>query len=162
QPQPSERSAISFTARNGDVWLSDQRGVTRFQNAKQQTFPRSDKNIPAEVVAFTELMDGKIIAATANKLWAFDGMNWSSIRAGFVCIDALRVSPDGARWVATETGVHLQVSAVRIGNNLPEGLPSADVRQLREDQFGRLWAASTLAWAQFFTAADADAPRTFI
>src|SRR5690606_37871117 len=41
QPQPPEHSAISFTARNGDVWLSDQRGVTRFQNEKQQTFPRS-------------------------------------------------------------------------------------------------------------------------
>ncbi len=157
-----ELSANSFTARNGDVWLSDERGVARVQNEKRQTFPQSDKNIPDYVVAFAELIDGKMIAATTDKLWEFDGMNWSSIRAGFVGINALLCSRDGTLWVATENGVHRLVSGGWIENNLAEGLPSADVRQLREDQLGRIWAETTLGWAQFHPEADTDAPRTFI
>lgn len=158
----SQPSLVSFQSRKGDLWTSDERGVTHSQNEKQQFFPRSDKNIPAEVVAFAELIDGKIIAATADKLWEFDGRNWSSIRAGFVGINALLCSRDGTLWLATENGVHRLVSGVWIENNLAEGLPSADVRQLHQNQSGRIRAGTALGWAQFHPEADTDAPRTFI
>ena len=94
------------------------------------------------VVAFAELADGKIVAATEDKLWDFDGRNWTSSRAGFFGIKKLLHSRDGSLWVATADGLHRLMTGTWVENDLAEGLPSSDVSHLLEDQQGRIWVGT--------------------
>ena len=165
-PQPDaewcDSFSILFAARNGDLWWSGDKGVARYSNQAWQMFPLSDQHIPAAVVAFAELADGKIVAATDDKLWEFDGRNWSSTRAGFIGIKALLHSRDGTLWVASSAGLHRLASGTWIENSLPEGLPGTEVSHLREDERGRIWAGTSQGLALFHPEADTDAPQTSI
>jgi len=50
---------------------------------------------------------------------------------------------DGSVWVASESGLHRFLQGTWVENGTEEGLPSAAVRELYEDQRGGIWAATT-------------------
>ncbi len=158
-----------FVAQNGDLWLSGQQGIACYTEARWHIFPATgDKSTPEGATWFAELPDGRIWAAAQDQIWEFDGHNWSAIRSGFDRINALVRTRDGSVWVATNSGLYRYVQGTFvpqgtwIENGPEEGLPSAAVRDIHEDQRGRLWAATTRGLSVFHPEADPDPPQTHV
>ena len=154
--------AVFFATQNGDLWLSGNQGIAWCHDRKWRMFSPSDKNSPGPALGFAELADGRIWCATRDRIWEFDGRNWSTVRAGFDHINALLRTQDGSVWVACNSGMHRFCRGAWVENGVEEGLPSAEVRQLCEDQRGRVWAGTTRGLALFHPEADPDPPQTHI
>jgi signal transduction histidine kinase/ligand-binding sensor domain-containing protein len=163
-PDPAPGSSLStlFAAQNGDLWVSGDHGTACYHDQKWRTFTSTDRSIPESVVGFTELADGKIWCATADKVWAFDGRNWSAVRAGMDRINAFIGTRDGSLWVADEGGLHRFFQGAWVENGPEEGLPGGGVREIYEDQRGRLWAGTTRGLSLYHPEADPDPPRTYV
>ncbi len=161
-PEPSPGSAIStlFTAQNGDLWVSGEHGTAWYHEQKWRPFISNDGSSPASVVSFAEQVDGRLWCATQDKIWAFDGRNWSAMRVGLDHINALAGTRDGSLWVATESGLHRFFQGAWTENGTEEGLPGAAVRDLYEDPRGRLWAATANGLSLYHPEADPDPPHT--
>jgi signal transduction histidine kinase len=161
-PPPGAVYATLFAARNGDLWLSGDRSIAWYHEKKWRVFPVSDRAVPEVVLGFTELTDGRIWCATQDKLWEFDGRNWSSAYAGFDHINALQCDRSGNVWVADDAGMHRLFQKIWIENGREEGLPDATVHEIFEDQGGRIWAATPHGLSRYHPEADVDPPRTLI
>ena len=159
---PERHITAFFAAQNGDLWVSGRAGPASYHDKKWQTFFSNDKSTPEGVSAFVELPDSKIWAAAADKIWEYDGRSWSVLRRGFDRINAMLRGRDGSIWIATESGLHRFLQGAWVENGMEEGLPSAAVRELCEDQRGILWAATTRGLSVYEKDADTDPPRTFI
>ena len=151
-----------FAARNGDLWLSGDKGVAWYHEKKWRTFPVSNRAVPDVALYFTELPDGRIWCATQDKLWKFNGRDWSSVPAGFDHINALQCARDGSVWVADDAGIHRYFQKVWIGNGREDGLPDAPVHDIFEDQHGNIWAGTPHGLSRYHPEADPDPPHTFI
>jgi len=151
-----------FTAQNGDLWLGAERGTALYHEKKWRVFSSTDKSTPESVICFAEIADGKIWCATADKVWEFDGRNWSTVGRGFDRVNAMVRTRDGSVWVACNNSLLRYSQGNWVENGIEEGLPSASVRDLCEDQSGRFWAATTHGLSMYFPDADADPPQTFI
>ena len=151
-----------FAARNGDLWLSGDKGMAWYHEKKWRAFPVSNHAVPEVVLSFTELTDGRIWCATQDKLWEFNGRDWSSVHAGFDHINALQCARDGSVWVADDAGVHRFFQKVWIENSQEDGLPDATVHDIFEDQHGNIWAGTPHGLSRYHPEADPDPPRTFI
>ena len=161
-PPPATGFSTLFAARDGDLWLGGDNGIAWYHNKKWRLFPVSDRAIPDQVICFAELPNERIWCATREKLWEFDGQNWSPINAGFNNIHALLCSRDGSVWVADDAGMHRFSKNVWIGNSREEGLSDAIVLGIFEDQRGRVWAGTPHGLNLYHPEADPDPPRTFI
>jgi signal transduction histidine kinase len=151
-----------FTAQNGDLWLSAEHSTALYHDKKWRVFSSSDKSTPEAALCFAEIADGKIWCATGDRVWEFDGRNWSTVRRGFDRINAMERSRDGSVWVASNNGLFRFFQGNWVENGPEEGLPSASIRDLCEDQSGRLWTGATHGLSVYFPDADTDPPRTFI
>ena len=151
-----------FTAQNGDLWLAAEHATALYHEKKWRVFSSTDKSTPESVIGFAEIADGKIWCATADKVWEFDGRNWSTVGRGFDRVNALIRTRDGSVWVASNNGLLRHSQGNWIENGIEEGLPSGSVRDLCEDQSGRFWAATTHGLSMYFPDADVDPPQTFI
>jgi signal transduction histidine kinase len=151
-----------FTAQNGDLWLSGEHGTALYHEKKWRVFFSNDKSTPEAALCFAEIADGKIWCATSDRVWEFDGRNWSTVRRGFDGIDAMTRTRDGSVWVASNNGLYRCSQGNWVENGVEEGLPSASIRNLCEDQSGRLWTGTTHGLSVYFPDADTDPPRTFI
>ena len=151
-----------FTAQNGDLWLGSERGTALYHEKKWRVFSSTDKSTPESVLCFAEIADGKIWCATSDKVWEFDGRNWSILRHGFDRINAMVRTRDGSVWVACNNGLYRFSQGNWVENGVEEGMPSASVRDLCEDQSGRFWAGTTHGLSMYFPDADVDPPQTFI
>jgi signal transduction histidine kinase len=151
-----------FTAQNGDLWLAGEHATALYHEKKWRVFSSTDKSTPESVLCFAEIADGKIWCATPDKIWEFDGRNWSTIGRGFDRVNAMVRTRDGSVWVASNNGLLRYSQGNWIENGIEEGLPSAGVRDLCEDQSGRFWAATTHGLSMYFADADVDPPQTFI
>ncbi len=154
--------SILFAARNGDIWLSGDKGMAWYHEKKWRAFPVSNRAVPDAVLFFTELPDGRIWCATQNELWEFNGRDWSSVQAGFEHINALQCARDGSVWVADDAGVHRYFQKIWIENGREDGLPDATVHEIFEDQHGNIWAGTPHGLCQYHPEADPDPPHTFI
>jgi signal transduction histidine kinase len=167
-PDPPTDPALSsnllalFTAQNGDLWLSAEHATALFHDKKWRVFSSADKSTPEATLCFAEIADGKIWCATSDKVWEFDGRNWSTAQRGFDRVNAMLRSRDGSVWVASNNGLYRFFQGNWVENGIEEGLPSSTVRDLCEDQSGRLWTATTHGLSVYFSDADTDPPRTFI
>ena len=163
-PDASPRDTLStlFVAQNGDLWVSGELGTACFHDQKWRAFPSNDKSNPEAIVGFAELADGKIWCATADKIWAFDGRNWSAVRVGMDRINAFIGTRDGSLWVAGDGGLHRFFQGAWVENSMEEGLPGGAVRELYEDQRGRLWAGTARGLSLYHPEADPDPPQTFV
>jgi signal transduction histidine kinase/ligand-binding sensor domain-containing protein len=151
-----------FTAQNGDLWLGGERATALYHEKKWRVFSSTDKSTPESVISFAEIADGKIWCATSDKVWEFDGRNWSTIGRGFDRVNGLIRTRDGSAWVASNNGLLRYSQGNWIENGTEEGLSSPSVRGLCEDQSGRFWAATTHGLSMYFPDADVDPPQTFI
>ncbi|HTY88613.1 MAG TPA: ATP-binding protein [Candidatus Acidoferrum sp.] len=161
-PPPPAAYATLFAARNGDLWLSGDTGLAWYHEKKWRQFPLSERTVPEAVLGFAELSDGHIWCATQDKLWEFDGRNWSTMRAGFEHINTLLGSRDGSVWVGDDAGVHRYFQKVWIENNSDDGLPDASVHEILEDQAGHIWVGTPHGLSRYHPEANPDPPRTFI
>jgi len=103
---PGSNLSTLFAAQNGDLWVSGDRGTACYHDRKWRTFASTDGSNPDSVVGFAESADGKTWCATHDKVWAFDGHNWSVARVALDHVDALITTRDGSLWVATDGGLH--------------------------------------------------------
>ncbi len=161
-PEPSFGNDLStlLAAQNGDLWVSGDRGTAWFHDQKWRIFASADQSTPDSVVAFAELADGRIWCATPDKVWAFDGRDWSAVRVGLDHINAFITSRDGGLWVGTDTGLHRFFQGAWVENGVEEGLPGGGVRELCEDPRGRVWAGTARGLSLYHPGADPDPPQT--
>jgi signal transduction histidine kinase len=150
-------------AQNGDIWIGAEHGTACFHENKWTAFSSGDKTSPDEPVGFVELQDGRIWCATAERIWQFDGRDWSEIRRGFDRINSLvRARRDGSIWLASEGGLYRFIQGSWVENGIEEGLPGPLVRGLHEDQRGRVWAGTTRGLSLYDPDTDRDPPQTQI
>ncbi len=166
-PCPAPGAAIGkdwsalFEEPNGDFWLGTGHGTAWYHEKKWRFFNAADKTGPEAPVAFAELADGKMWCATSDKIWQFDGRDWSEVRRGFDQITCLlRAHRDGSVWVASQGGLHRYYEGAWIENGLEEGLPSSSIRALCEDQRGRLLAGTAHGLSHYDPEADREPPET--
>jgi signal transduction histidine kinase len=161
-PPPASGFSTLFAARDGDLWLGGDSGIAWYHKNKWRLFPISNRAVPDPVVRFAELPNERIWCATRDKLWEFDGQNWSPTGASFININDLWCSRDGSVWVADDAGMHRFFKNIWIGNSREEGLPDASVLGIFEDQRGRIWAGMPHGLSLYHPEADTDPPRTSI
>jgi signal transduction histidine kinase len=162
ESSPGKNLYNLFAAQNGDLWVSGDRGTAWYHDQKWRTFASTDSSTPQSVVGFAEFTDGRIVCATQDKVWAFDGRNWSVLRAGLDRINALLAARDGGLWVGTDSGLHRFFQGAWVENGTDEGLPGGGVRELYEDLRGRIWAGTAYGLSLYHPEADPDPPRTYI
>ncbi len=162
-PLPAGSGFIaSFATQTGDLWLSSEKGIAWFHEKKWRVFAGSDTSVPEGALRFTEVPEGRIWSATPDTIWEFDGRSWSAIRYGFDRINALLRSRDGSIWISSNNGVHRYFQGAWLENGVEEGLPSASVRGICEDQRGRIWAATPHGLSLYHPEADPDPPKTYV
>lgn len=151
-----------YAARNGDLWLSGENGVASYHDQQWQIFVAPDRTSPEAGTAFTELPDGKIWCAAVDKIWEYDGHNWSILRVGFDRIETMVRSRGGDVWVGSNSGVHRYMGGAWVENGVEDGLPSPAIRELLEDPRGQIWAGTAFGLSLFHPEADRDPPQTSI
>ncbi|MGO8926829.1 MAG: ATP-binding protein [Limisphaerales bacterium] len=163
-PDPPLGASLStlFAAQNGDLWVGSDRGTACLHDQKWRAFISTDRSSPESVVGFAELVDGRIWCATADKVWAFDGRSWSAVRAGMERVNGFIGTRDGSLWIAGDSGLHRFFHGAWVENDAEEGLPGGGVRELCEDQRGRLWAATAHGLSLYHPEADPDPPQTYV
>ena len=176
EPAPSAIFDVAVGA-HGMFWLATSEGVFcrlpqtwqldanppagLFSPAPRETFAESSP-APRDAVAIVHLPEGKIWCATAEKVWAFDGLNWATIRGGIGRINAMIRSSDGGVWVASSEGLHRYIRGNWIDIGVEDGLPTAMARDVREDASARIWAATPRGIVVNHPEGDLDAPRAVI
>jgi signal transduction histidine kinase len=162
EPPPGTFLSALLAAQNGDLWVSGDRGTAWYHDQKWRTFASTDGSTPESVVAFAEFADGRIWCATPDKVWAFDGRNWSAMRGGLDRINALMAARDGSLWVGTDSGLYRFFQGAWVENGTDEGLPGGGIRHLYEDVRGRIWAGTAHGISLYHPEADTDPPRTYV
>ncbi|TAK94438.1 MAG: hypothetical protein EPO07_16710, partial [Verrucomicrobia bacterium] len=154
--------SAALIARNGDFWLGGASDIAWRHKDSWRVFTSTNQIGPENIVAFVESPDGRICCATPSKVWEFDGRDWLVLRGGFDHINALCCARDGTLWVGARAGLHRCVRGAWVQNDTADGLPSAVVTAVREDDSGRIIAITANGASVFQPEADDDAPRTFI
>jgi signal transduction histidine kinase/ligand-binding sensor domain-containing protein len=162
-PEPAARSSLSclLATQSGDLWLAGEFG-TALLRGRWTVFPATESGAPEGVRHLVELPTGQIWGASREKIWSFDGKNWSLVRAGFHHLNAMLCARDGGVWVGEDKGLARFIKGHWIENGVPEGLVAGPVRALCEDQRGGIWAASGQIISLYHPEADSDPPVTFI
>ena len=166
-PSPSPTAGTNwyafFQAQNGEYWLSTELGTAQYAEEKWKGhLSSSEQGTPQGAGWFLEMPDGRIWSASQDMVWEFDGHNWAIVRRGFDHINKLTRSRDGSVWIASNGGLFRYFQASWIENGPEEGLPSSVIRDLQEDQRGRLWAATSRGLSVFHSEADTDPPQTYV
>ena len=156
---PGSNFSSLFAAQNGDLWFSGERGTAWYHDQKWRTFASTDGSAPDSVIDFAESTDGRIWAATQERVWGFDGRNWTVVRTGLDRINALIAARDGSLWLGTDSGLHRFFQGSWVENGTEEGLPSGGVRDLCEDSRGRIWAGTAHGLRLYHPEADPDPPE---
>ena len=159
---PGNAFAALFAAQNGDLWFSSDRGMAWYHDQKWRTFTSTDSSAPDSAFDFAESTDGRIWAATQERVWGFDGRNWTVVRTGLDRINALIAARDGSLWLGTDSGLYRFFQGSWIENGTEEGLPGGGVRTLYEDSTGRIWAGTAHGLRLYHPEADPDPPKTYI
>jgi signal transduction histidine kinase/ligand-binding sensor domain-containing protein len=169
-PYPPPESAIGtnltslLVTQNGDLWVSGELGTGWYHEQKWRRFVSTDNSTPQAALGFVEMSEGKVWCAAQDRIWEFDGRNWSAVRRGFDRIQGLlRSRRDGSVWVASNNGIHrFAPSGAWVENGLEEGLPANSIRCVGEDSAGRLWAGTARGLSFYYPDADVDPPKTQI
>ncbi|HEV2319139.1 MAG TPA: ATP-binding protein [Verrucomicrobiae bacterium] len=157
-----EKLVTLFVAQNGGIWIGGNRILWR-QNNHWRSVESTDQPGPKSAVAFAQMIDGTILCATLNEIWAFtDNKGWTLLQSGFNHIYGLMLSHDNSMWVASNGGLFRFYKGAWLENGAAEDLPDGPVRAVCEDQLGRVWAATIRGLRVFYPEAHPDPPRTFV
>ena len=143
--------------------MSGDRGTAWYHDQKWRTFASTDgssSGVRRRLRRIGRWQD--LVRTTQDKVWAFDGRNWSVVRAGLDRINALIAARDGSLWVGTDSGLHRFFQGAWVENGTEEGLPGGGVRELCEDPRGRIWAGTAHGLSLYHPEADPDPPRTYV
>jgi signal transduction histidine kinase len=151
-----------FAAQNGSLWFSSERGTAWYHDQKWRTFASTDGSAPDSIVDFAESTDGRIWAATRERVWGFDGRSWAVVRTGLDRINALIAARDGSLWLGADSGLHRFFQGSWVENGTEEGLPNGGIRELCEDSRGRIWAGTAHGLRLYHPEDDPDPPKTYI
>ncbi|MCL5098111.1 MAG: ATP-binding protein [Candidatus Omnitrophica bacterium] len=146
----------------GDVWLGGNAGIGLWRDNKLRTFSRADGQAPNAAICLLPLPDGKIWCGGLGRIFEFDGKNWSVVRDGFDRVNALIRGRAGTIWVASSDGLYRYADGSWVENGIDEGLPSAAVYRVFEDQRGNLWAGTARGLSRYDPSSDIDPPRTYV
>jgi signal transduction histidine kinase/ligand-binding sensor domain-containing protein len=162
-PQAAAAANLSciLATLSGDLWLAGDFG-TAWLHGRWTVFAASDSDAPVGVCHLVELPTGQIWSASREKIWNFDGKNWSLVRGGFNHLNAIICARDGGVWVGDNSGVTRFIKGHWIENGAEEGLAGGPIYALCEDQRGSIWAAESNGVALYHPEADSDPPRTYI
>jgi signal transduction histidine kinase/ligand-binding sensor domain-containing protein len=158
-PRTNLNYSTLLAAQNGDLWLGGEQGVAWRHEKRWKIFVTADKSAPVGATCFAEMADGKIWCAGQDRIWEFDGRSWSGIRQGFDRINGMLRARDGSVWVASNSGLHRFFQNAWVENGMEDGLPSAAVREIYEDEHG-VWAGTTHGLSLYHPDADPDPPQT--
>jgi signal transduction histidine kinase/ligand-binding sensor domain-containing protein len=162
-PPPVAAANLSclLATQAGDLWLAGDFG-TACLHGRWTVFPSSASGAPEAVAHLLELPAGQIWSASREKIWSFDGKNWSLVRAGFHHLNAMLCGRDGSVWAGDDTGLARFIKGHWIENGMEEGLDGGPIRVLCEDQRGNIWAVASHSTSLYHPEADSDPPLTFI
>jgi signal transduction histidine kinase len=150
-----------LATQSGDLWLAGEFG-TAWLRGRWTVFPSSERDLPEGISHLAELPTAQIWGASHEKIWSFDGKDWSLVRSGFHHINAMLATGNGEVWVAQDSGLAQFVKGHWIEHGIEEGLTGEAIRALCEDQRGGIWAAASNSVRVFHAETDSDPPRTFI
>lgn len=151
-----------FVAQNGDLWIGGKGAMWRHDN-QWRYFMTADQPEPQSPVAFTEMLDGTIVCATPNEIWAFDEKKgWTLLQYGFNHINSLLRSRDGGIWIASNGGLFRFYKGAWFENSAEEDLPNGPVHAIYEGDRGQIWAGTIHGLRIFNPEADADPPKTLL
>ncbi|NPD44453.1 MULTISPECIES: T9SS type A sorting domain-containing protein [unclassified Lentimicrobium] len=98
----------SITEINGDIWIGEGKGISRFDGTTWTNYPWSVMNAPWDWIwihKIIEDLDGNIWACGEAGLWKFDGTNWAyfgegtpELSAGFMFMDMV-MDEEGVLWI---------------------------------------------------------------
>ncbi len=153
---------VFFTSQNGTIWIGGSGGLALYRDQKWLRFDTGQGPAPESACCMIELADGKLWCGTRDKIWQYDGKNWTVLQSDFDHINGFYKSDDGSVWIASNSGVTRYFRGEWVLNGAPEGLPSPVVRQVLQDRRGRIWAASVGGLSLYHPEADAEPPQTFL
>ncbi len=154
--------SFSYAATNNDLWLGGNTGLILIRDNKSVTFNRADGEPPEAAFCLLEVSEGKLWCGGQGKIHEFDGRIWTVVRGDLDRVNRMIRTRDGAIWVATSDGLLRYFNGIWLVNGVEEGLPSATVYAVFQDQRGALWAGTARGLSRFHPDADIDPPRTFI
>ncbi|HEY3860884.1 MAG TPA: ATP-binding protein [Verrucomicrobiae bacterium] len=150
-----------LAAPSGDLWLGGDFG-TAWLHGRWTVFPATNSGSPEGTLHLAELPGGQVWSASREKIWSFDGRDWSLERGGFDHLSAMICARDGSVWVGDNKGITRFVKGHWIENGAEEGLDGGPCRALCEDQRGTIRAVQSRGVALYHPEADTEPPRTFI
>lgn len=151
-----------FSTQTGALWVGAERGVGLLEQGKWRIWNLGESPAPAGVSSFLEQPDGKIWCAARERIWEFDGWDWSELSRSFDRVNSMVRSRDGTVWVASNSGCQRLFQGTWVEQSAEEGIPNGAVRDLLEDLRGRIWAASSFGPVVFHPEADTDPPKASI
>ena len=163
-PEVISKHDLSFVheAQNGEFWVGGSSSSGFYKDGKWQSFGRNDADASEGAFCLLEVGYGKVWIGSRDKISAFDGKTWTEIGSGFDRVNALIKSREGNIWCASGSGLYRYFNGAWIANTMEEGLPSAVVYDVHEDNLGRLWAGTARGASLYHPEADLDSPKTFI
>ncbi|HEY3915545.1 MAG TPA: hypothetical protein VGN61_13740, partial [Verrucomicrobiae bacterium] len=87
-----------LTTETGDIWVGGNFG-TAWRHDQWTVFPATETGAPRDVRKLIELPTGRIWCASRDKIWSFDGKNWSAVRSGINHINSMICARDESIWV---------------------------------------------------------------
>ncbi len=149
---------------NGEIWMGGFNGdkLARYKDGKYQSFGPKDGNTSDGTSCILDLEDGKLWFGGRDRIFQFDGKNWTLIRSELETVRAMIKARDGSIWVASGAGLSRYYRSSWTTLNAKDGLPDAGMYSVYEDSRGRIWAGTSRGISLFHPEADPDPPETFI
>jgi hypothetical protein len=143
-PLPAALTGVLFDG--PALWFSSLAGVRRWQEGDLRAWGENEGLRSELVHGVAKGADGSIWAATSEGVARFDGKTWRMLGEGedaIVACRGLARDGDGAVWVATAKGLRRVTPADAREQRQGDVVVEGDMRDVRLDRFGRVWALSS-------------------
>jgi hypothetical protein len=147
-PLPPALTGVFFD--DAAVWFSSLSGVSRWQQGDLRTWGENEGLTSELVHAVAKAPGDAVWAATSEGVARLDDKVWRAFGGGEEAVVACRGlarDADDSMWIATAKGLRrvtaAEVKAGRLGDVVVDG----DMRDVKVDRFGRVWALSSASIA---------------